>query len=152
MVVAGIRKIIDLLIRGMAPPPRSLPNGALPRDVLLVDPDDPVGRLYSELERLDGTDGKPLFRAEFNEQKYHTPDTYHTPLIVSRGPDEDLGLLEPIVSEPSLNQMGNLASVPDSNGDQVINQTDLDVVRDKLTDNITNRNRSAGALTKFETF
>jgi prepilin-type N-terminal cleavage/methylation domain-containing protein len=139
------RKTIDLLIRGISPPPARLPNGVMPRDVLLVDPDDPVGRLYSELERLDGSDGKPLFRDEFNEKKYHTPDTYHTPLIVSAGPDEDLGLLEPTVSNYAANQMGNLASVPDSDSDQIIGQSDLDAVRDSLTDNITNRNRSAGA-------
>ena len=105
----------------------------LPRDLLLTDPDDPVGRLYSELERLNGANGKPQLALEFNETKYHTPDTYHTPLIVSAGADEDLGLLEP--TDDANGNFGNLAqlkSTPNS-------------VRDSFTDNITNRNRSAGA-------
>ena len=85
----------NLLFNGLSPPPLPLPNGAIPRDLLLTDPDDPVGRLYSELERLDGNEGRPLFSVEFNEEKYHTPETYHTPLIVSAGKDGELGLREP---------------------------------------------------------
>ncbi len=127
------RETAGLLIRGLSPPPLPLPNGVLPRDLLLTDPDDPVGRLYSELERLNGANGKPQLALEFNETKYHTPDTYHTPLIVSAGADEDLGLLEP--TDDANGNFGNLAqlkSTPNS-------------VRDSFTDNITNRNRSAGA-------
>ncbi len=115
-----------LLFRGLSPPPLPLPNGVLPRDLLLTDPDDPVGRLYSELERLDGTNGKPLFAAEFNEAKYHTPETFHAPLVVSAGADGELGLLEP----NDTGRFGNLAQ--------------FDGNDDALTDNITNRNRRVG--------
>jgi len=92
-----------------------------------------VGRLYSELERLNGTNGKPVFATEFNETNYHTPDTWHTPLIISGGADEELGLLEP--TDDSGGNFGNLAQLKSSAGS----------VRDSFTDNITNRNRSAGA-------
>ncbi|MBL8809410.1 MAG: type II secretion system protein [Planctomycetaceae bacterium] len=127
------RETAGILIRGLSPPPLPLPNGALPRDLLLTDPDDPVGRLYSELERLNGANGKPLLATEFNEVNYHTPDTYHTPLIISPGLDADSGLLEPY---DDLNgNLGNLAQLRGS----------PNVVRDSFTDNITNRNRSAGA-------
>jgi type II secretory pathway pseudopilin PulG len=115
-----------LLFRGLSPPPLPLPNGVLPRDLLLTDPDDPVGRLYSELERLDGTNGKPLFASEFDEAKYHTPETYHAPLVVSAGADGKLGLLEP----NDTGRFGNLAQ--------------FDGNDDALTDNITNRNRRVG--------
>jgi len=127
------RETAGLLIRGLSPPPLTLPNGALPRDLLLTDPDDPVGRLYSELERLNGTNGKPVFAKEFNETNYHTPDTWHTPLVISAGADEELGLLEP--TDDSGGNFGNLAQLKSSVGS----------VRDSFTDNITNRNRSAGA-------
>jgi hypothetical protein len=127
------RDTAGLLIRGLSPPPLTLPNGALPRDLLLTDPDDPVGRLYSELERLNGTNGKPVFATEFNETNYHTPDTWHTPLVISAGADEELGLLEP--TDDSGGNFGNLAQLKSSVGS----------VRDSFTDNITNRNRSAGA-------
>jgi len=127
------RETAGLLIRGLSPPPLPLPNGALPRDLLLTDPDDPVGRLYSELERLNGANGKPVFATEFNETNYHTPDTWHTPLIISAGADEELGLLEP--TDDSGGNFGNLAQL---NGTP-------NSVRDSFTDNITNRNRSAGA-------
>lgn len=132
--IGGVeRETAGLLIRGLSPPPLPLPNDALPRDLLLTDPDDPVGRLYSELERLNGANGKPLFATEFNETNYHTPDTYHTPLIISGGPDEDSGLLEP--TDDSSGNFGNLAQLKGTVGS----------VRDAFTDNITNRNRSAGA-------
>lgn len=119
-----------LLFRGLSPPPLPLPNGVLPRDLLLTDPDDPVGRLYSELERLDGTNGKPLFATEFNEAKYHTPETFHAPLVVSAGADGELGLLEPNDTDASAGRFGNLAQ--------------FDGNDDALTDNITNRNRRVG--------
>ncbi len=125
------REVAGLLFRGLSPPPLPMPNGVLPRDLLLTDPDDPVGRIYSELERLNGADGKPLFADEFNEAKYHTPETYHAPLVVSAGADGVLGLFEPNDTDASVGRFGNLAQLT---GD-----------RDALTDNLTNRNRRVGA-------
>lgn len=135
------RQITALLVRGMTPPPIVMPNGSIPRDLLLIDPDDPVGRLYSELERLDGTNGKPLFATEYNEANYHTPETFHAPLIVSAGPDETLGLREPIETDLTSGIFGNLAQLA---GTTVQNPQPSSRTIDALTDNISNLNRRAG--------
>jgi hypothetical protein len=131
------RQVADIMMKGLPPAPSVLPSSALPRDLLLTDPDDPVGRLYSEMERLNGANGMPNFGLEFNEANYHTPETYHAPLIVSAGPDEDLGLFEPT---DTANQ-GNLAryDLPTSP-----TATDFQDMIERISDNITNRNRRAG--------
>lgn len=136
-VTALERQVADILLKGLPPAPSLLPSSALPRDLLLTDPDDPVGRLYSELERLNGANGAPNFGLEFNEANYHTPETYHAPLIVSAGPDGDLGLFEPT---DTANQ-GNLAryELP-----AVPSAVDFQNMIDRITDNVTNRNRRAG--------
>jgi prepilin-type N-terminal cleavage/methylation domain-containing protein len=139
-VVAGVeRQITNTLFRGLPPAPVPMPNGSLARDMLLIDPDDPVGLLYSELERFNGVNGTPIFAAEFNEAKYHTPETYHTPLIVSGGPDGMTGIMEP--NDTVLN-FGNLAQLE---GTSVASPAPSAAVLEKLQDNITNRNRRAGA-------
>ena len=148
VIVGQEREIASLLFKGLSPPPLPLPNGAIPRDLLLTDPDDPVGRLYSELERLDGNDGRPLFALEFNETKYHTPETYHTPLVVSAGKDGELGLREPTESSPlppvpPTGIFGNLAQLEGTTAFSP-NQAPTPAVVEKLLDNITNRNRRAG--------
>lgn len=126
------RDVANLILKGLPPAPTSLPNGASPRDLMLIDPDDPIGRIYAELERLDGTDGKPLFRLHFNEAAYHTPDTFHAPLVLSAGPDEKLGLYEPNDTA----NFGNLAAYDNTlSAVQII---------DALTDNITSRNKISG--------
>jgi prepilin-type N-terminal cleavage/methylation domain-containing protein len=134
-IIGQERQIATTLMKALASPPVMMPNGTIPRDMLLIDPDDPVGRLYSELERLDGTNGKPLLRAFFSEgtetpadvsDDYHTPDTFHAPLIVSPGPDEALGLYEP----NDFANRGVLAQPSDY---------------EALLDNISNLNRRAGA-------
>lgn len=126
------REAANLLFKGLPPSPFQLPSGSFPRDLLLVDPDDPVGRIYADMERLDGTNGKPQLLNEYVEFWFHTPDTYHVPLIVSAGSDGLLGLLEPT---DSLN-LGHLARYdPSKQFDELI---------DELSDNLTNRNRRAG--------
>ena len=107
----------------------------MPRDLLLIDPDDPVGRLYAELENLNGTNGKPTLALEFNEAKYHTPDTFHAPLVVSVGPDGVLGLYEP--NDPNPLHFGNLAAYDSA--------LTLAQVIDVISDNITSRNKMSGA-------
>jgi type II secretory pathway pseudopilin PulG len=134
-VTVDERAFANILLRGLPPSPAVLRSGSFPRDLLLTDPDDPVGRLYSELERLNGLNGAPIFALEFNEAKYHTPDTYHRPLIVSQGPDQELGLFEPF----DVSNQGNLAKPtafgPGGNLSKSLQQ---------VTDNITNSNRRAG--------
>jgi hypothetical protein len=108
----------------------------------MTDPDDPIGRLYAEMEKLDGTNGKPLLSSQYNELGFHTPDTFHAPLIVSPGPDEKLGLYEP---NDTLN-LGNLAAFPpdlDANGTP-LEVSDLLLVQEMLLDNLTSRNKLSG--------
>jgi prepilin-type N-terminal cleavage/methylation domain-containing protein len=141
-VTADERQVANILLLGLPPAPTLLPNGTLPRDLLLTDPDDPVGLLYSEMERLDGNDGRPLFRDEFNSAKYHTPDTYHTPLILSVGLDGELGLFEP---NDTANR-GNLAAYNlNLDGDATPREPeDFELMIDAISDNITSRNKRAG--------
>lgn len=106
----------------------------IPPDPLLRDPDDPAGFLYSLLET-----GLPLGTASvdmsniFNETQYHTPDTFHAPLIVSAGSDGLLGLYEP----SDTGNLGHLAMYDLS--------VSLDDIIDRLSDNLSSRNRRAGA-------
>lgn len=157
-ILPAERQIANLHFQGLAPLPIAMPNGVTPRDMLLVDPDDPVGMLYSELERLNGrqdlnNDGDfndpgeqgPKFADEYNELKYHTPETYHTPLIVSAGPDEELGIQDPThFAEPTAGvyEFGNLAQLQ---GTTTASPAPSSTVLEMLYDNITNRNRRAGA-------
>ncbi len=136
------RQVASIMLKGLPPASALLPNGALPRDLLLTDPDDPVGILYFELERLNGLNGTPLFSNEFNETKYHTPDTFHAPLIVSAGKDGQLGLYEPNDSA----NFGNLAQYNDDlNGNGTPREAaDLALMQDVIADNPTNRNKRAG--------
>ncbi|MCA9052026.1 MAG: hypothetical protein KDA89_24980, partial [Planctomycetaceae bacterium] len=148
VITTNERLVANIMIKGLPPSPTSLPNGAIPRDLLLVDPDDPVGVLYRGLEQYVGgavdlngdgdtndpgenNTGVPL-RTEYNEVNYHTPETYHVPLIVSAGADEKLGLYEP---SDTVN-LGNLAAY-----DQSIS---IDEMIEQISDNLTNRNRRAG--------
>lgn len=136
------RNVANILLKGLPPAPSMLPNGVLPRDLLLTDPDDPIGTLYSELERLDGNNGNPLFRTQFNETLFHTPDTFHAPIIVSAGLDTELGLLEP----NDTTRLGNLAAYnADLDGNGTAGQSsDFDLLLDVLSDNLTSRSKLAG--------
>ena len=110
------RTTAALLIQG-------LPSETTP-DPLNGDPDDPLGRLTS----LSSVSLSPAYP---NETLYHTPDTFHVPLIVSAGSDGILGLGEP----NSADDAERLAKPPDVSDPELV---------DALTDNITNRNRRAG--------
>jgi hypothetical protein len=127
------------------------------------DPDDPTGALSAAMMlpppnayfvnpfNLAGL-GNPA--QPFNESYYHTLDTALVPLIVSAGPDEDLGLFEPDGRDPrdstvpasfplrlarplaeDINASGSLDPGEDLNGDGIMHAPD------DLFDNITNRQR-----------
>ena len=99
----------------------ALLDTGLPSDFdLQRDPDDPLGRTQKKI-----WSGSPTF-----ETYYHTPSTFHTPMIVSAGSDGILGLHEPY--DYSTTNYGYLC-----------NATDL-TNPDALTDNITNLNVRAG--------
>ena len=128
----------------------------IPPDPMLRDPDDPAGLLYSLLESGIPTGNFTVDLSwEFNEQNYHTPDTFHAPLIISPGLDGVLGLYEPFdVGTATDIRRGNLAQYnPDPDGDgtkffehaAVANQqAELNLILDVLSDSLTNRNRRSG--------
>ena len=161
------REYAGLLIRGLPPAPFPLPgpSGGLTtqRDMLFVDPDDPVGLLYSFIEDPQYKGMGINLTQEYNEGKYHTPDTYHVPLIVSAGLDGELGLYEPNQIDFDINGNGTVESGEETAGlnngsfdgvlgnlAQYLGTTDLNrtpapSVLDQIVDNITSRNRRAGS-------
>jgi prepilin-type N-terminal cleavage/methylation domain-containing protein len=136
------RAVANIMMRGLPPAPSLLPNGALPRDLLLTDPDDPVGILYSELERLNGSGSTNAFATVFNETDFHTPDTFHAPMVVSAGIDEELGLYEPWDET----NFGNLAAYNSNldTGNGPGQPSDFQAMLALIQDNITSRNKVAG--------
>jgi hypothetical protein len=62
------------------------PLAKIPPDPLALDPDDPHGSAVTRT---------PSGIQNF-EHKYHTPDTWSTPLIISAGADGVLGIYEPV--------------------------------------------------------
>lgn len=62
------------------------PAANIPSDPLARDPDDPLGLIHPTTD-IDATN---------IENNLHTPDTWHTPLVVSAGRDGVLGLFEPL--------------------------------------------------------
>ena len=123
----------------------------IPPDPLLRDPDDPAGLLYSLLESgIPVGDFTIDLSWEFNEQNYHTPDTFHAPLVISAGVDNNLGLYEPY----DISNLGNVARYNvDPNGDGTPyysyasvaqRESELNEIIDNLSDNLTSRNRRSG--------
>lgn len=123
----------------------------VPPDPLLRDPDDPAGLLYSLLETgIPVGDFAMDLSWEFNEENYHTPDTFHAPLIMSAGKDSVLGLYEPF----NVTNLGTVAMYnvdPDGDGTPFYahgsigqKQAELNEILDDLADSLTNRNRRAG--------
>jgi prepilin-type N-terminal cleavage/methylation domain-containing protein len=106
----------------------SLPvfSGNLASD-LNRDPDDPLRVCASNVVLPSGQSFMQAF-----EQNFHTPATYHTLLIVSAGPDGQMGLFEP----DDTNNFGNLAA-PIPNTPTINHQ-------DELADNIMYLNVRAG--------
>jgi prepilin-type N-terminal cleavage/methylation domain-containing protein len=122
-------------------------NNSDPLDPLAKDPDDPLGLLKGVLSTQtlrnqfeSGTGSYPL------NVPWHTFGTYHTPLIVSAGPDQQLGLYEPSgdSAQPTAASLRLAMPLP-----IVLSSIELlpQASRGKsdyLTDNITNRNQRTG--------
>ena len=112
-------------------PPQPTIAGEL--DPLLRDPDDPSGAILRMARYLNPSSPETILAlAETGNPGFGTPDTYHAFLIVSAGPDGDLGLYEPHVrtffaTDPQgwLCQPSRLGSLDDH----------------PLADNISNRKR-----------
>ena len=129
------RRVAGILLKGLPPAPDTF-TGIQQREFLLVDPDDPIGLLYTLLEDVN-------LQSDINEDTFHTIDTFHTPLIVSAGVDENLGLYEPWRVDTGI--YGTLAQPDGTNfvpgsGTTVPTPT----VEEAMLDNVTNRNRRAG--------
>jgi prepilin-type N-terminal cleavage/methylation domain-containing protein len=169
-VTAKERTDASNLIRGLPASPLAFAGLPAQRDMLLVDPDDPVGLLYSFIEDPNYKNLGIDLTKEINEGKYHTIDTYHTPLIVSAGKDQELGLYEPFEIDYDVNGDGNvdpgeetaagfvngsfegiLGNLAQYKGTFVTNdgngttETPSAATIDQLFDNLTNRNRRVGA-------
>lgn len=118
-ISAELRFFAGLYIEGLPRPP--LLTGSPPRpilgdfDQLNVDGDDPIGVLLDETIRLSNLPFPILVRDAVHESRYNTFDTYHKPLVVSAGPDGNLGLYEPFYTEDD-NRNGVLDSGEDKNG------------------------------------
>lgn len=129
------------LLLGTLPP---LPSGATRgpgstlesehKDPLASDPDDPRDKLHAtteaQLTQLTRFYSESLDNNDrVGSTTYHTPSTYHTPLVVSAGADQQLGLFEP----HEVKYYGHLAQ-PKQKGREA----------EALLDNLTNRNTRAG--------
>lgn len=126
-----LRDEANILIKGL---PAPHPLGLWPQDLLYRDPDDGLGRIRGDYLRV------VPFRNVFTQYNYHSIDTFHAPLIVSAGGDEQLGLLERTDDSAAawvayIQGLGHLARPAND---------DNTVTDDAVTDNITNRNRRAG--------
>lgn len=161
------RAIVAYLIEG-------LPSGPVLAgqwDSLSEDPDDPYGLISTEIKRLllqsNGATNLMVGTSGFNEMNYPTIDTYHTPLIISAGPDGQFGLYRPNLLE-DLNGDAIFQAAEDTNGNGVLDygvlaqpmhgsggvfdftstsalsEDGFTSVLSALRDNITNRNRRAG--------
>jgi prepilin-type N-terminal cleavage/methylation domain-containing protein len=116
------RDIAAFVLKGLPPPP-FLPGTP---DLAFRDPEDPAGLLVAFVLKYPQY---PKIEDIVNQNFYHTPETFHSPLIVSAGFDQQLGLLEP---SDTLNY-GHLAQPdPDSANE------------DFLFDNIFNSSGSIG--------
>jgi prepilin-type N-terminal cleavage/methylation domain-containing protein len=85
-------------------------------DPLAKDSDDPLSIFATFVNRLSN-----------GERDYHTPDTFHLPLVVSAGPDGVLGLYEP-------HDEANFGHLAQPNWDYT----------EYAVDNISNRNLQVG--------
>jgi len=96
------------------------------------DRDDPFGEALAAFvsEAPPGTFADAAAAARAFEMAYHTPNTWHSPLIVSAGPDGDFGLYA-----PSDGWYGRLA--------QPMANATGDAYAESIQDNITNLNSQA---------
>ena len=88
-----------------------------PQSELQTDSDDPLGNVGTEYQRAARLGGQTLNTVGQNfEQAFHAPATWHAMLVVSAGPDGELGLYEPHdrtrfghLAQPELTAAGDIA-------------------------------------------
>ncbi len=120
---AIIRPLAGLLIKGLP----AAPTASGDVDQLSLDPDDQVG-VY--LATVNNSNLDPALY----ESHYHTPDTYHIPLIVSAGPDKATGLNEPYNDPATTSDDAFQLALPTA-------ASMLDFLNSELNDNLTNRQK-----------
>lgn len=86
-----------------------------------------IDGVTTAIANSDQDDPKGKLTLLINEASFHTPNTYHVPLIVSAGPDYELGLYEPT----DTTNYGHLA--------QPVPAAVANPGESELVDNITNR-------------
>jgi prepilin-type N-terminal cleavage/methylation domain-containing protein len=135
------RDIVDLLMSDLSP------------DMLVTDAHDP----FNEFTVWAGQTPERLQQVEAT---FHSPSTYHVPLIVSAGGDRQLGLHEPFFVDYDLNGDGGVDTTPpqrneDGNGNgqhdnllgplgQPLAAVLSNPAESALNDNITNQQRAGG--------
>lgn len=104
-------------------------------DPLTRDADDPYGEIQAAIEA-------GLFNYNWFATNFHIPNTYHSPLVVSAGPDGALGMFEPCDwSSATAAADRRLVLQPTTNGGRWAAIEGLPLVSDSvLLDNISNRN------------
>lgn len=128
----------------------NLPSLRPDDESLKRDPGDPFNLIYHQIIQRNTQRSAPTSDPRWNarlklEQLYHTPEIWHTPLILSAGPDGQLGLYEPCQWSPydQLNIYGHLAQPardhtrPPSDSVNVLG----DLSTHPLSDNISNRRK-----------
>jgi prepilin-type N-terminal cleavage/methylation domain-containing protein len=116
----GVRRdIVGLQMFGLPAAPTA--SGDL--DQLTLDPDDRLGVYIATIN------SSVMTPAQY-ETQYHTPDTFHVPLIVSGGVDQATGLMEPYDNSAT---PGRLASPTAS--------ALADPTNSAMNDNLTNRQK-----------
>lgn len=123
------RELAGILLKGLPAAPAA--NSGDP-DPLASDPDDRLGVFLAEVTKRNPP---PIINPLQFETLYHTPETYHTPLIVSGGPDKLTGLNEPNDSGPGL---GRLAGPLNITPAYLTQRAYLD---SEMNDNLTNRQK-----------
>lgn len=126
------RNLASVLIKGLpAKPFRNSSDASVNAgepDPLALDPDDRLGIVLAAITR-DPDMPPATLTSVLNslENLFHTPDTHHIPLIVSGGPDKELGLYEPYDTA----NFGRLAAAPATTISNPFNSN--------LNDNLSNR-------------
>lgn len=112
----------------------AIPTVAGELDPLTRDPDDPTGQLWS----FATSNAAPAGALTAIQNFYGTPNTYHAFLIVSPGPDNKLGMLEPAF-ETQIDLTTPALGTPQGRLGALSSWASIE--SNPINDNITNRKR-----------
>jgi len=113
--------------------------GTVSRQRFEQDPDESATGLFAKWIMAQPAQGVP---GALGEIRFHTPSTWHAPLVVSCGADQQLGLEEP---HEDINGNGQIDQGEDINGNGQLNSgLAKPIVPAALFDNISNYNIQRG--------